>query len=62
MRPFKSKDLTQQRAFSRPAASQQDHRLSLFDVEIEPVQDTAPVVLNNEIANRNDRHQCFPVK
>jgi hypothetical protein len=48
-----------------PAATsaQQDHRFPLLDVEIQPIQYSATVILNHKIANGNDGwHQCFPVK
>src|SRR5229473_1544851 len=56
MRAFKPENLAQKRTLSRPAASQQDHRLSRFDVQVQPVQHASTVVLNNEIANRDDCH------
>ena len=62
MRAFKPKNLAQKRALSRSASPQQDHRLSRLDVQVQPVQHTASIVLNDEIADGDDRHQCFPVK
>src|SRR5467141_3302721 len=55
-RAFKPENLTQKRALSRPAPSYQTQRLSRLDLQIQAVEHTATVVLDNEITNGDDCH------
>src|SRR6202007_228829 len=53
-RPLEPDNLAQERALPGAAATQQDHRLARFDIEIQPVQDSTSVVFNHQVANGNN--------
>jgi hypothetical protein len=62
LRSLQPDDLAQQRAFSGTASTEQHHGFPVLDVEIQPIQHTAAVVIHHKIADGNDGHQLFTVK